>query len=433
MAFMRSSKLVSLAKIYDETPTSEIERYQLERLNALWRRACEGLPHYRQLAAERSLPTEFRTLAEYRDSVPPLTRAIVQEHIASCSWSRPRPDRMRITGGSTASPLQMPAWKHEFRATNPDLWIGRGWYGIEPRDRLFLFWGHSHLLGRGWRGWLNGRVRLVKDALQNYVRHSCYDLSDAALDRAGRRILDTRPRYILGYGYSLDRLARANVSRRSAFHALRLKAVIGAAEAFPFADTVKVIADIFGCPVGMEYGSVETGGIAYTTPADGYRVFWRNYLLEWHGAGGQQELYITSLYDRCTPLFRYQIGDAVVAERHRQIAGGASLVRFDRVLGRSNKPVRLPSKRTLHSETVSHIVRDQPAVRGYQFICCDDCVVLQVVLHGAADGKLSDEARQSIYHKARRIDEELAQTMRIETVDRLEQSTAGKHPMVVYR
>jgi phenylacetate-coenzyme A ligase PaaK-like adenylate-forming protein len=326
----------------------------------------------------------------------------------------------------------MPAWKREYRTTNPDIWLARSWYGIEPRDRLFLFWGHSHLLGSGWRGWVNGKLRRVKDWIQNYVRHSCYDLSDEALERAGRRLLESRPRYVLGYGHSLDRLARANASRRDAFHRLQLKAVIGAAEAFPLADTEDVLRNVFGCPVAMEYGSVETGLMAHTTPAGGYGVFWRNFLLEWGGTPGEQEVYVTALYDRCTPLFRYQIGDAVVAGPLCESAGDASLVRFDRVLGRSNKPVRLPSQRLLHSETVSHIVRDQPAVRGYQFVCGDDGVVLRVLLQGGANGELSEQAKGAIYEKARRIDPELAATMRIDVVDRLEQSTAGKHPMVIY-
>jgi phenylacetate-coenzyme A ligase PaaK-like adenylate-forming protein len=433
MAFMRSSVLSLIATSYDETPPDEIARFQLERLNALWQRASEELPHYRQLRAQHKLPGAFGSICEYRDRVPPLARSIVQQSAAACSWQHPRPDRLRITGGSTAAPLQMPAWKREYRATNADIWVGRGWYGILPSDRLFLFWGHSHLLGSGLRGWFNGRLRSVKDVLQNYVRHSCYDLSDAALDRAGRRLLKARPRYVLGYGYSLDRLARANVARRDAFRRLQLKAVIGAAEAFPFADTVDVLQDVFGCPVGMEYGSVETGLVAHTTPAGGYRVLWRNNLLETTGAAGEEEVYVTSLYERCTPLFRYQIGDAVVVDALREVAGECSLVRFDRVLGRSNKPVRLPSHRTLHSETVSHIVRDQPAVRGYQFICAEDGVVLCVLLQGGANGELGPAAKDSIFAKARRIDEELARTMRIEVVESLEQSTAGKHPMVIYR
>jgi phenylacetate-coenzyme A ligase PaaK-like adenylate-forming protein len=326
----------------------------------------------------------------------------------------------------------MPAWKREYRALRPDLWIARGWYGIEPRDRLFLFWGHGHLLGSGWRGWINGKVRRVRDALQNYVRHSCYDLGDEALDLAGRRLIESQPRYVIGYGYSLDRLARANASRRDAFRRLRLKAVIGAAEAFPFADTGDVLKEVFGCPVGMEYGAVETGLVAHTTPQGGYRVLWRNFLLECQGADDVQEAFITSLYERCTPLFRYQIGDSVVAGAWREMAGDGSLVRFDRVLGRSNQPVRLPSQRTLHSETVSHIVRDQSAVRGYQFVCRADHVALHLLLHPPNERVLSSDAKNSILLKARRIDEELAQSMRIEIVDALEQSTAGKHPMVIY-
>jgi phenylacetate-coenzyme A ligase PaaK-like adenylate-forming protein len=295
MAFMRSSVLSSLARVYDETPPDEIERYQLERLNAHWRGAMEAIPHYRQLAAERKLPAEFRSIGEYQKLVPPLTKAILQQGAKSCSWSNPRPDRFRTTGGSTATPLQMPSWTQEYRATYGDIWVGRGWYGIEPRDRLFLFWGHSHLLGSGWRGWVNGKVRRMKDALQNYVRHSCYDLGDEALDRAGRRLIESQARYVLGYGYSLDRLARANAFRRDAFRRLQLKAVIGAAEGFPFADTADVLADVFGCPVGMEYGSVETGLIAHTTPEGGYRVLWRSVLVECQGTSEVQEVYITSL------------------------------------------------------------------------------------------------------------------------------------------
>jgi hypothetical protein len=61
----------------------------------------------------------------------------------------------------------MPSWKREDREIRADLWIGRGWYGIEPADRVFLFWGHAHLLGSGWRGWLKGKVRGAKDKLQN--------------------------------------------------------------------------------------------------------------------------------------------------------------------------------------------------------------------------------------------------------------------------
>jgi phenylacetate-coenzyme A ligase PaaK-like adenylate-forming protein len=435
MAYMSSSFVSSLAKAYDETSLVDIERYQLDRLNALWRRAIEGLTRYRRLVAERKLPERFDSISEYRTCVPPLSRGEVQEQVAACSWQDPRPDRFRTTGGSTAAPLQMPAWQSEFKATNPDIWVARGWYGIEPRDRLFLFWGHSHLLGSGWRGWINGKLRRVKDALQNYVRHSCYDLNEEALERAGQHILESRPDYIIGYGYSLDRLARVNASRRDAFRSLQLKAVIGAAEAFPFADTVDLLKDVFGCAVGMEYGSVETGLMAHTTPEGGYRVFWRNYLLEWDAAksDGAQEVHVTSLYERCTPLFRYAIGDAVAADGVRSVAGECSLVRFERVLGRSNKPVRLPSQRTLHSETVSHIVRDQRAVRGYQFVCAEGGVVLRVVLQAGSNCELSADATKLIYDKARRIDAELANTMRIEVVNSLDQSTAGKHPMVIYQ
>ena len=61
---------------------------------------------------------------------------------------------MRITGGSSGNPLQIPAWKSEDLYTRPDQWVGRRWYEINPEDRCLWLTGNSYLLGNGLKGFI---------------------------------------------------------------------------------------------------------------------------------------------------------------------------------------------------------------------------------------------------------------------------------------
>ena len=92
---------------------------------------------------------------------------------------------MRTTGGSTSEPIQLAAWKSELDYANADVWLARSWFGIDPGDKLFLIWGHSHQLGRGIPGKVNAIRREMKDVVLGYHRASAYDLSEKAMRRAG--------------------------------------------------------------------------------------------------------------------------------------------------------------------------------------------------------------------------------------------------------
>ena len=358
--------------------------------------------------------------------MPPLTKDVLQRPDVYYWHDRPRPNRRRTTGGTTAAPIQIPAWRREYRHTALDPWLARGWYGITPRDRLFLYWGHAHLLGSGWRGRRNAWVRTAKDRLQSYVRHSAYDLSEQALREGLAHLARARPGFVIGYSRYLDELARSAPDWRIVGRSLDLKAVVAAAESLPAPDSSVRIRELFDAPLAMEYGAVETGLIAHSHPEGGYRVFWHSYLLECHGDGAQ-EVFATSLFPRCAPLFRYRLGDRFEPGECAATAAGCSALSFTRVLGRSNAPVVLPSGRTLHSESVSHIARDQPKVLAYQFACTPGHVTLRLKTRAP----LTDGETASIRRVATGIDAELGETLRVVTVADLERSVAGKTPMVV--
>ena len=262
--------------------------------------------------------------------------------------------------------------------------------------------------------------------LQNYVRHSAYDMSEPALRDGLARLSRARADFLIGYSCYLDELARAAEDWCLPSRPFALKAVIAAAEGFPASDSRARIEDLFQAPVAMEYGSVETGLVAHSQPDGDYRVFWHSYLLECHG-DGDQEVFVTSLFPRCTPLFRYRLGDRFELGERAVKTAGCSVLSFERVLGRSNLPVVLPGGRTLHSESISHIVRGLAKVLGYQFVCAPDRVTLRVKTREP----LTNADVVSIRGAARRVDRQFGELLQVVSVADLERTIAGKTPMVI--
>ena len=427
MAWICKNQLATLDFDHRTWSSSMIADYQLDRINKLWSEAISNIPYYRNLLKEFDLPESFNSLYQFISLVPPLNKDVFHNQNVIYWHQHPKPDSKRITGGSTAMPIQIPTWRREYNENRLDPWLGRSWYGIEPHDRLLLYWGHSHLLGQGWRGKINGRLRSVKDLIQNYRRYSSYDMSQPALMKAGRYLLESKPIFIIGYSCYLDRLAETSLHLSSDFAELGLKAVIAAAEGFPFENSEARIKEIFHAPIGMEYGSVETNLIAHTHPEGGYRVFWNSYLLEYRPGSSLQEVFVTSLFRRCTPLFRYQLNDRYELADDSQQAASCSTLSFSRVVGRSNSPVLLPNGQILHSESITHIVRGIPKITGYQFVSWRDRVTLNIT----TNKPLGDEEIKNIYDMASKIDSRFCEALAIQEVSDLERTVAGKTPMIL--
>jgi len=406
-------------------PDAERAVIQLASLNREWARVVATTEHWGSLVAGGQLPQHFASLAEFASAVPTTTRQAVQRHgSAMASRSRP-PDMVRMTGGSTAAPIQLPAWKSEQLSARDDMWCGRSWYGVTPGSRLFLLWGHGHLLGSGVRGWIRARRLEISDRLLGYHRFSAYDLQPAKMRRAADDLLAFRPDYVIGYSVALDLFARANADRKAALRGVGARVVLGTAESFPSEDSVQILEDTFGCPTGMEYGAVETGVVAHTHPSGDYRVFWRNHLVEAVGQGPRKRLLLTSLYPRAFPLVRYEIGDEVEAAGDSDDAL-AGLAEFRRVVGRCNDYVILRDGFTVHSEVFSHAVRPCSAVRGFQVVHDGD----EVRLHYTSEDGLPPEQANGIRARLAKVHPSLG-AVRLERVPALDQTIAGKTRMII--
>jgi phenylacetate-CoA ligase len=399
---------------------------QLALLNDEWRRILARVPHYRDLHRAGALPETFGSLEEYRASVAPTTRAAVQQELERRTCDDRPPDAVRMTGGSTSRPVRIPAWGDEGRDAALAPWLGRSWYGVSPADPLFTIWGHGHLLGGGLRGRLAGLRRAGADRLLGYRRFPAYDLRHEALRRAADALLRFRPRWLVGYSVALDLFARANADRAAELRGLGLAMVAATAESFPDPGSAARLSELFGAPVAMEYGAVETGVVAHTHPQGGFRVFWNSYLVDAERtASGRHEVRITSLYPRSFPLVRYEIGDEIELD-DPSVTRAVGLDRFARVVGRCNDYVPLGDGSLIHSEAFSHIMRSCPEVRAFQVAHGGSGISIRYV----ADRPLSAERTEQLRQRLARIHPGL-RPARLERVDALPQTVAGKTRMVV--
>lgn len=397
----------------------------------MWGVAIEHVPRYREMVATSAAPRHFESLVQFSTTVPALTKLDIQTQGDSLCDERRPTERMYTTGGSTGSPTSIHGWNREIEIDNINRWLGRSMYGIRPSDSCFLIWGHHHLLGKGPKARLRAAILSAKDTTQHRIRFNAYNLNEDRAREAGDLILRHKPAYLIGYSSALDLIARVNKDRTEQFAALNLKASIACAESYPREDSAKMISSTFGCPAAMEYGAVETHITAYTLPSSdtataGYRVFWLDHMYELGepGPGGGQVLRITCLYERKTPLIRYEIGDEVIPIEAEPLIGPG---RIGAIRGRVNSIITLSDGKAVHTTAISRAISDRSDVRQFQIVDRPSGLAIRIVAS-------SDDAKEAIALHVRRNLLKISPTLKdapIEFVGQIAQSIAGKTPLIL--
>ncbi len=428
---IKNIRQYSLAKQVNETScfyesgwdVDKIAEYQLNSLNKIWYSAIKNVPYYREIKISHELPEKFTSLDQFRSVVPFLDKPAIISSGDRLSNSTKTPDLYMSTGGSTAEPIKVPVWNSETIYSKRNIWYARSWYGIKPKDKLFLFWGHSHIFGDGLKGIIKKHARTVKDYLLGYLRFSAYDLSGPNMKNAAAKMLLFKPAYLIGYSVALDRFSRINEGRED-LGELDIKAVISTAESFPTPESRKNLSKLFNTKVVMEYGSVETGPIAYEKEEERYMVFWRDFFVEAVESDqvpGKYELVITTLFERCLPLIRYKIGDIVEKLPDTNISVG-----FKSITGRCNDYINLKNGKIVHSEVFSHILRSATGIHGFRVVQDKGGINLFYTAESELDAATIKKLRQDFLKIDQQFDE-----LVIQRTQKLEKTIAGKVRTVI--
>lgn len=421
---------ITYYKNNEKLAKSEKLKIQLDLWNKEWNRIIKDIPFYRELKRQQNIPDNFRDWDEFIQTLPVIDKNDIRDKVREFISSSKKQDFLRISGGTTGEVFKMPGWNSETELIIPNTWTGLSWYDIDMNSKRFLLWGRAHTLGTGMVGFYQKTKRKMLDKLLNMYRFSAYDLNPHTMRQAALKLLEMKPDYLYGYSAALDHLGRANLELKEQLRNCHLKAIIGTAEAYPSPESKDFLEDLFHCPVGNEYGTVETGPIAYTKPdKKGYYVFWRSYFLE-----GEKKpdlvgwrVRITSLYPRCFPLVRYDLGDEIIpSESFEKIIG---IYDFEDILGRKDDFVILPDGAIIHMSAFHNVFK-------HVFKKVKSCQVIQennqINIYYTSNEELTDDDKNDLRERFRGVDEQLCDVPIIKIGTKI-QTTSGKTPMIIRR
>ena len=399
---------------------------QFRRVQAVWQDCTQDVVYYRNLVQGGQAPRELRSWDDFRQ-IPLIERTTLQEHQHELRRLSGPPDESRMTGGSTGTPVRVGVWReeaHPQRVAKLVLWHRCGY---EPAKKLFLIWGHAHLLGSGLRGKWNHAMRKVKDGLLGYRRVDAYSLSPSLCDSFARQLIQFRPFGLIGYAAALDYFVRVTERYHEEFGRLGLGFVMPTSEMPPREDSFDLLGRVFRCPVIHEYGGVEFGQVAMKYAEEPFRVFPHlNYVEAVSDPGiatDASKVVLTSLTRRYIPLIRYAPGDGIADVT---CLSNGHVDRFGRIKGRLHDVVQLPDGAVLHSMGVFHCIHQEKSVLNIQLVLADAGMKLRLVVTGQYD----QAGEKRIRERLAQISSELGR-MPFETVPDVQTTVAGKRRWIV--
>lgn len=370
---------------------TEIGSIQLEALRAVWSDCVADIPYYRGLVASGRAPKTLTCWADFH-ALPVLTRKLLQDQPEEFIRDSCPPDGVMKTAGSTGTPLRMGMSNQEkdlMRTVKLAAWQK---FGYTTSSRLFLIWGHSHLLGTGWRGRVDHLRRKTADALLGYYRVDAYRLNPQMCRAYARALIRFRPLGLIGYASALDLFACYTGQFRNEFRRLGLRFVLATSEPAPRPDTFSNLEDLFGCPVVQEYGGAEFGQVAFKISDEPFKVYSELNIVE---CGVPDERHacpvvLTSLYPRYVPLIRYQVGDAM--ETPELLPHGHTTA-FQSLAGRVNDMLPLPSGDFVHSVAIFHCIHQESTIRNIQMVVTDTGVEIHLITTASTAERADVETR----------------------------------------
>ncbi len=403
-----------------ESP-ADIPRLQLDLISKAWTDAISDIPYYEDLVAKGISPASISTWEDFR-RIPVLTRHALQSRPDDFIRRSRQPDSFMKTAGSTGTPLRLGLDQSErdrMRVIKLSEWMR---FDYNPSSRLFLIWGHSHLLGTGLRGKWNHLKRKTADQFLGYKRVDAYRLDPKACSEHAAKLIRFCPLGLIGYASALDLFARNTLDRRKQFRELGMRFILATSEPPPKPDTFALIEDHFNCPVVQEYGGAEFGQVAFHAGNGQFNVYSDLNYLECESAEADEPgafpVLVTSLYDRYLPLFRYRVGDAV---RSPKTLSNGHVSEFESVAGRINDTLAMADGSSIHSVAIFHCIHQESSVHNIQMHLNDERIEIRLLTTTPETAELETRIRQRLsqVHPALRAAE-------IVFVNDLETNRAGK-------
>lgn len=301
---------------------SALESLQLSRAREFLTFAGEHSPFYRDVFDRLAFrPAELNSIADLQAiptmDKPGLIAANADIH-TTCRFRRLFAAETSGTSGVALGFKRNEQWDSVNRAH-----VARGYrrFGVQPWERNGYLWGFDI------RGTRAMKTRVL-DLAQNRFR--LFNYSDHEL-RVFTKELESAV-FLGGYSSMVYEVAKILVSRGLSIKSLRM--VKGTSESILDVHQ-RMALQAFGRRITSEYGSAETGIIAFDCPEGSMHINIEDVVVEVESDGA---IIVTNLVSHSFPIIRYRLGDSVKLSSTPCICGRAHPVLLE-VFGRQGATV----------------------------------------------------------------------------------------------
>ncbi|WP_418792193.1 phenylacetate--CoA ligase family protein [Phosphitispora sp. TUW77] len=295
----------------------KLEEYQFNSLKRIINIAYGQSEFYKELFDKAGItPEDIRDLNDIV-KIPCITKVDILKNIESIqNIDGYRRLFLSETSGSTGEPLTFyrnSEWDARHRAAQLR---GYSWYGLNPWDRSGYFWGYSFSISR-----------TIKTKLLDFLlnRFRLFSYSESEIKRFAGKL--KRAKYLEGYSSMIYEVAKTvNMNRLGPFNLIMVKGTSEKIYDVYQEETKKA----FGKKIVSEYGSAETGIVAFECTQGNMHVVMENVIVE----EVEGEAIITNLVSDSFPIIRYKLGDSIALDNESICSCGMKHKIIKDVIGR---------------------------------------------------------------------------------------------------
>jgi len=297
----------------------ELEELQLKKLQKLLKYSKKNSLYYSNLLDVLDIDTV--TLKNFVH-VPVLSKNDIYKN---GSQIQNNPENAKLikseTSGSTGNALifyRNMEWDAAARAAQLR---GYSWYGVSPWEKNVYFWGFNP----EWR-------QLVKIRFMDFLvnRFRIFSFDERVLQKVGRIINNCS--YVEGYSSAIYTMSVFFKNNGESFN--NLKMIKGTSEKI-YDYYQEAVRSVFGKKMISEYGSAETGIIAFECPSGNMHIAMENVIVE----EIDNKIVVTNLNSFSFPVIRYELGDYIELDKTTRCPCGRQHYIVKEVTGRVGRKI----------------------------------------------------------------------------------------------
>ena len=405
---------------------SELEEIQWNKIIKLINYAYENSTYYRRLYKKHGInPSE---IVDKKDllKIPYLTKDALRYDQDDMFTPLAKKERIsyKTTGGSTGQAVTVAKSMKARACQDAAMWRCLRWFDVDIGDKQARFWGVPFSRFGQFK-------QKALDCLMNRVRLSGFNYDDRVFTKFYDTLIKFKPKYFYGYVSIIKDFAYFCSENNLDTSCLKLKAIVTTSEPL-YDDTKDYLQKVFHCPVVNDYGSGETGPIAYTCNYGGFHLMTDNLFIEIITEDNQQarpgekgEVVVTELNNYIMPLIRYNIKDIVELGASECVCGRGLPV-INNVAGRDRDVLLSANGTKVHGAFINYIAqqckKNGLGLKQYQVV---QSKIYLVTVYIIADYGYTSDTRDFIVDKLKEV---LGNDVSVEVllVNKIDREKSGK-------